>query len=80
MPRRPSLLALSCLLAATLALPAPAWAAKKTGKATATTKQVRTKHTATRSSSDESRQERERRLQRECQGRPNAGACLGYAN
>jgi quinolinate synthase len=24
--------------------------------------------------------ERERRLQRECKGLPNAGACLGYAN
>ena len=31
-----------------------------------------------RSSSEESRSERDRRLYRECQGRPNAGACLGY--
>ncbi|KAB7603839.1 hypothetical protein D8B34_11415 [Verminephrobacter eiseniae] len=30
------------------------------------------------SPSEESRAERERRLYRECQGRPNAGACLGY--
>ena len=29
--------------------------------------------------SSESRAERDRRLMRECQGRPNAGACLGYA-
>ena len=31
-----------------------------------------------RSSSDESTAERDRRLYRECQGRPNSGACLGY--
>ncbi len=34
----------------------------------------------TPSSSDETRAERDRRLQRECKGRPNAGACLGYAS
>jgi hypothetical protein len=32
-----------------------------------------------RSASDESAAERDRRLARECRGRPNAGACLGYA-
>lgn len=31
------------------------------------------------SASQESPRERERRLMRECKGRPNAGACLGYA-
>jgi hypothetical protein len=30
--------------------------------------------------SSESTAERDRRLWRECQGRPNAGACLGYAH
>lgn len=29
--------------------------------------------------SEESTAERDRRLYRECQGRPNAGACAGYA-
>lgn len=29
--------------------------------------------------SSETTAERDRRLQRECRGRPNAGACLGYA-
>ena len=29
-------------------------------------------------SSEESRADRDRRLSRECRGRPNAGACLGY--
>lgn len=31
------------------------------------------------SPSDESTAQRDRRLTRECRGRPNAGACLGYA-
>ena len=31
-----------------------------------------------RSSSDETTAERDRRLYRECQGRPNSGACAGY--
>ena len=31
------------------------------------------------SPSAESKAERDRRLTRECKGRPNAGACLGYA-
>jgi hypothetical protein len=30
--------------------------------------------------SGETTKERDRRLTRECKGRPNAGACLGYAN
>lgn len=30
------------------------------------------------SGSDEKPAERDRRLRRECKGRPNAGACLGY--
>ena len=33
----------------------------------------------TRSSSEETAAERDRRLYRECQGRPNSGACAGYA-
>lgn len=32
-----------------------------------------------RSPSEETTAERDRRLLRECKGRPNAGACLGYA-
>jgi hypothetical protein len=31
-----------------------------------------------RSNSEESTAERDRRLYRECRGRPNAGACAGY--
>ncbi len=32
------------------------------------------------SGSEETPRERERRLLRECKGRPNAGACSGYAS
>jgi hypothetical protein len=32
-----------------------------------------------KSSSEESATQRDKRLMRECRGRPNAGACLGYA-
>ncbi len=32
------------------------------------------------SPSQESASQRERRLRQECRGRPNAGACLGYAS
>ncbi len=31
-------------------------------------------------SGDRNQTERDKRLKRECKGRPNAGACLGYAN
>lgn len=37
---------------------------------------VKIKHQ--RSASEEGTAERERRLYRECKGRPNAGACLGF--
>jgi len=42
---------------------------KKTGS-------TKVKHHTSRS--EESRQERDKRLTRECRGAPNAGACLGY--
>lgn len=32
------------------------------------------------SSQDRSQAERDKRLKRECKGRPNAGACLGYTS
>lgn len=59
---------------------------KKTEQATSTTDghaagkkgSVKVKHQ--RSTSEEGTAERERRLYRECRGRPNAGACLGYAH
>ena len=43
-------------------------------------KKTSTKLKQKRSSSEESRSERDRRLYRECKGRANAGACLGYTS
>ena len=38
------------------------------------------KQTVLKSPSEETAAQRDRRLKRECKGRPNAGACLGYAS
>jgi hypothetical protein len=46
----------------------------------ASARRLPSKVTFHRSPSDESRADRERRLQRECRGRPNAGACLGFTS
>jgi len=84
---------LSCLAAALalacLSAPAQA-AASDSGATTAQTakkkKSSSAKKTPThsvkfiKSPSEERPAERERRLKRECKGRPNAGACLGYAS
>lgn len=60
---------------------------KATTKAKAKTKVKRTSASKSvaaappeRTASGETVANRERRLTRECKGRPNAGACLGYAN
>lgn len=61
---------------------AGAKAGAKAGKASkddaAAARRLPSKVTFHKSPSDESRADRARRLQRECQGRPNAGACLGF--
>jgi hypothetical protein len=44
-----------------------------------TVKKVRVVQASSRTPSGETVAERERRLTRECKGRPNAGACLGFA-
>ena len=71
----------ACLSLGFLVAPETAHAGRK--KNTSTTSQevkkkgsVKIKHQ--RSASEESTSERERRLFRECKGRPNAGACLGF--
>lgn len=62
------------------AAPAPAKAGRapsdKARKPRQPSQQVRIRHQ--RSSSEETPAQRDRRLYRECQGRPNAGACAGY--
>ena len=79
---------LMLLLVSALALSAaPAQAGKskirdgKEAKATKATRLAKQpKPTKSALSGPESRAERDKRLLRECQGRPNAGACEGYAN
>lgn len=69
--------ALTALLAGALGLyPPPILAAKKSSTEKAQSKRIKIQNV--RSSSEETRAERDRRLYRECQGRPNAGACAGY--
>lgn len=70
---------ITCLLATALAMSATLCAAA----AADTDKPVHQKKPArvnvVKSESGETASERERRLIRECRGRPDAGACLGYA-
>lgn len=84
---RLSLPALGLLLCASLAAPLPALAKKHNASASSASAAGhgqkaprKASRAAPRSSSEESRAERDRRLQRECRGLPNAGACLGYAS
>ena len=57
----------------------PASAGAKASKDDAApARRLPSKVTFHKSPSEESRADRERRLRRECQGRPNAGACLGF--
>ncbi len=68
-------------LAAALLIGGPAAAAKadKADKGTdASARRVPGKLSFHKAPSEESPAARERRLKRECQGRPNAGACLGF--
>ena len=84
-PRRPWAAALLCACMAwgIMAAPDSAHAARKkksTASATSEPAQkkgsIKTKHYP--SPSQESTAELDRRMYRECWGRPNAGACLGY--
>ncbi|MBX3609014.1 MAG: hypothetical protein KF871_03890 [Hydrogenophaga sp.] len=46
----------------------------------APTRKLPSKVTFHKAPSEESPAAREKRLKRECKGRPNAGACLGFAS
>ncbi|MDR2153790.1 MAG: hypothetical protein LBE78_02005 [Burkholderiaceae bacterium] len=69
---------------ALLGVPALAVAADTTAAAAAKKNTAEVKKQSPRKArfvkgpSEESGTERDRRLKRECKGRPNAGACLGY--
>lgn len=72
---------LACALTAGVGLSAQA--ASATANKEAATAGPRKKSAAPKfipSPSQETPRERERRLLRECKGRPNAGSCAGFAN
>ena len=79
MPHKFTIHACALSLLAALSFTAPQTAAAKRKGSEATMQKKSTKAKQPRSSSEESTAERDRRLYRECKGRPNAGACLGYA-
>lgn len=76
----PCVLLSVCVGVGCLMIPTDAYAGRKNTAPTSTklAPQKGTKVQYTRSSSEESRAERDRRLLRECRGKNNAGACLGY--
>ena len=77
-PGRATLVALSLALGSCLLTlsPTPAVAAQTTPLAA---KKRPARAIFIKSPSNESPAARQRRLKRECKGRPNAGACLGFA-
>lgn len=63
-----------------IVLSAPLPAAASTKKTTRVVQHQETHPAYDRTPSREAVTTRERRLKRECKGRPNAGACLGFAS
>lgn len=79
----PTTLLCACLAMGLLATPVDAHAARKKKDSANSSHAASEKKGSVRvkyfgSSSEESTSQRDRRLYRECKGRPNAGACLGY--
>lgn len=70
--RRLKTLALCCVTVALVCGPSPDAMAAEANKSKKTSVKL------SRSPAEETKAERDRRLYRECAGRPNAGACLGY--
>ena len=72
-------LTIACLLALATAITIPAQGKENTATGTKTRK-VKTPRTPVQTGYGETRKERDQRLLRECKGKPNAGACEGYAS
>lgn len=70
---------ITCLLATALAVSATLCAAAAADTDQPVHKKKPARVSVVKSGSGETASERERRLIRECRGRPDAGACLGYA-
>ena len=67
------------LVVAVVLLNANAALAAKAEESPPSGRRLPSKVTFHKSPSEESRAERAQRLKRECKGRPDAGACLGFA-
>jgi hypothetical protein len=74
------LVVVAVLLNANGALAAKTAKATKAEESPPSGRRLPSKVTFHKSPSEESRAERAQRLKRECKGRPDAGACLGYAS
>ena len=79
----PAALLYACLAAVLLTTPADTQAAQQKKDSTNSSQASSEKKGSVRikylgSPSEESTSQRDRRLYRECKGRPDAGACLGY--
>jgi hypothetical protein len=66
-----------CVLAL---LSGPSPAAEKTSTGTSQPRRLKPPKPPANTGPGETRKEREQRLLRECRGKPNAGACEGYAH
>ncbi|WP_425333217.1 hypothetical protein [Acidovorax temperans] len=77
-PYHTSLNAILLSLGVVLCQTQSAWASPQTTPPAKKTSPT-VKHKVLKSPSEETSAQRDRRLTRECKGRPNAGACLGYA-
>lgn len=75
-----ALLALGMTVALLAATAPPAAEAGTTKRKSDPTQQAPKARAKFNKGSGETTPERDRRLLRECKGRPNAGACLGYAS
>lgn len=70
----------ACMAVAAVLLPQPGVQAHELAGKASKTRQIKAPKAPVQSGPGESRAERDKRLLRECRGRPNAGACEGYAN
>jgi hypothetical protein len=67
-----------CFLSLMVALPYPAIATEGQPKSTTQTPKKKVAKPKFIDATGETQKQRDKRLTRECKGRPNAGACAGY--
>ncbi len=69
-----------CLMLATSLLMHPGVQARESSGTASKKRQVKAPKPPVQTGPGETRADRDKRLLRECRGKPNAGACEGYAN